>query len=98
MSSAEFQWDNGNWPKCGRHGLTQAQIESVFRREFRVFPDKAKALSESRLNAVGTPPEGRYVFVVFVLRQSEDITTIRPISARYMHAKEVRRYEQQTKT
>ena len=25
-----FDWDDGNWPKCARHGLSKEEIESVF--------------------------------------------------------------------
>jgi uncharacterized DUF497 family protein len=34
------------------------------------------------------------VFLVFTLRKRDEKTFIRPIGARYMHAKEVNRYEQ----
>ncbi|WP_210187873.1 BrnT family toxin [Xaviernesmea oryzae] len=32
-------------------------------------------------------------FIVFALKQAEDLVLIRPISARFMHAKEIRHYE-----
>jgi hypothetical protein len=42
-------------------------------------------------NAHLKPTEaGRYVLLVFTLRARADGTFIRPISARYMHAKEVK--------
>ena len=25
-----FDWDDGNWPKCAKHGLTKEDLESVF--------------------------------------------------------------------
>ncbi|SDJ50191.1 hypothetical protein SAMN04487993_103728, partial [Salipiger marinus] len=37
---------------------------------------------------------GRYLFIVFTFRTKDEDTLIRPISARYMHQKEVDHYEQ----
>ena len=91
-----FQWDFGNWPKCGRHGVPRDDIESIFLKEVQVFPDKGAARTETRFNAVGTTDSGRHVFVVFVLREGTKGTYIRPISARYMHAKEIKHYERKT--
>jgi len=48
------------------------------------------SIAEQRFIAVGRTPEGRPAFVAFCWRGSR----IRPISARSMHAREVRRYEQ----
>ncbi|GLQ54201.1 hypothetical protein GCM10010862_14600 [Devosia nitrariae] len=36
---------------------------------------------------------GRYVFIAFTIREIEGAKHIRPISARYMHRKEIERYE-----
>ena len=38
---------------------------------------------------------GRYVFLVFMLRKAGGQTTLRPISRRYMHQKEIDHYEHQ---
>ena len=38
---------------------------------------------------------GRYVFLVFMLRKIDGQTLLRPISARYMHQKEIDHYESQ---
>ena len=40
-------------------------------------------------------PGGRYAFVVFTPRLKHERTIWRPISARYMHRKEVARYEKE---
>jgi len=88
-----FDWDAGNSEKCQRHGVSVAEIEAVFRRVLAVYPDPAHSSAEQRFQAIGTTRQGRYVFIVFVLRESEGSTFIRPISARYMHRKEVRYYE-----
>jgi uncharacterized DUF497 family protein len=87
-----FEWDDGNWPKCGRHGVSREEIESIFLSDPGVFVDP-HAL-ERRFRAIGVALSARYVFVAFVVRERDDARLIRPISARYMHAKEIRRYEQ----
>ena len=46
------------------------------------------------VDAIGITDEGRYVLIVFALRIRDGETFIRPISARYMHRKEVRYYEE----
>jgi uncharacterized DUF497 family protein len=92
MQLAGFDWDKGNWPKCAEHGVSKAEIESVFRNELRTDADPSTA--ERRFRAVGRNDEGRSVFVVYSIRIRGGVSLIRPISARYMHAKEVRRYEQ----
>jgi len=95
MKIAGFDWDDGNWPKCGKHGLSQAEIEAVFKNGPAIYPDPFQ--SEERLRAIGRNDASRYVFAVFTLRQSAHGTLIRPLSARYMHEKEIASYERQTK-
>ena len=51
---------------------------------------------EPRLRAIGKTTEGRYVFLVVMRREIEGQTKLRPISARYMHQKEVDHYEGQS--
>jgi uncharacterized DUF497 family protein len=60
-----------------------------------VLPDNAHSATERRLCAVGWTDVGRAVFVVFTLRQRGSEVLIRPISARYMHEKEVKAYEKE---
>lgn len=91
-----FNWDEGNWPKCASHGVSKEEIESVFEGgRISVFPAKAGPSSETRSAAIGPTGEGRYVFVVFTIREHEELRLIRPISARFMHEKEIRHYERQ---
>jgi uncharacterized DUF497 family protein len=47
------------------------------------------------MRAIGKTAAGRYVFVVFMLREIAGSTKLRPISARYMHQKEIIHYESQ---
>ncbi|MEQ9124958.1 MAG: BrnT family toxin [Alphaproteobacteria bacterium] len=90
-----FDWDAGNQEKCAKHGLTIDKIEALFRRPVMVFPDEAHSMSEPRLRAVGRTDEGRAVFVVFTVRVRAGARLIRPISARYMHRKEIARFEEE---
>ena len=98
MQTDGFDWDEGNWPKCGKHGLTQSEIEEVFSSKPAVLPDRTPVTSETRFNAVGRTRAGRVAFVVFTLRKIADAMLIRPISARYMHKKEVETYDQEKGT
>ena len=98
VSVAGFEWDEGNWPKCGRHGLTRDEIEAVFEGSPAVYPDPAHSREEERMLAIGTTQAGRWLLVAFTLRRRERETLIRPISASYMHRKEVDHYERQSES
>jgi len=91
---AGFDWDKGNCVKCTRHGVSIAEIESVFRGEVSIHPDLAHSTGETRFLGIGRSATGRYVFTAFTLRERGGETWIRDISARYMHAKEVGHYEE----
>jgi uncharacterized DUF497 family protein len=93
---AGFDWDTANRDKCERHGVPVATIEALFRQPLATFPDPAHSLAETRFKAIGRTDAGRYLLIVFTLRVYEDETFIRPISARYMHAKEIKFYEEET--
>ena len=64
MKVAGFDWDEGNWPKCGKHGVSREEIEEMLSGTPAVMPDPF-------------PEEPR----------------MRPISARYMHQKEIAHHE-----
>ena len=89
-----FDWDAGNHDKCQKHGVSIAEIEAAFAATPRIAPAIDPADAEQRFIAIGHGADNRPLFIVFTLRRSGDHQTIRPISARYMHAKEVTRYEQ----
>lgn len=93
MKTAGFDWDDGNWPKCGKHGVSREEIERLFLEGHAlVAPDlKHTTPTESRHIAAGRV-DGRAMFVAFAFRGD----FIRPISARYMHAKETSNYETST--
>ena len=95
MEFSGFDWDRGNIEKCQKHSISAKLIESVFERPVAILPDKTHSRTEQRLRAIGKTAEGRAIFVVFTLRRRGDDIIIRPISARYMHAKEVKSYEKE---
>jgi uncharacterized DUF497 family protein len=95
MKIAGFDWDNGNWPKCGKHGVSREEIEQVLLGEPAIMTDSFP--DEPRMRAIGKTSAGRTVFLVFMLREaSGGARLLRPISARYMHQKEIDHYECQT--
>lgn len=95
MKVAGFDWDSGNWPKCGRHGVSRDEIEQVLSGTPAVMTDPYP--SEGRKRAIGKTTAGRYVFLVFTLRDAGGETRLRPISARYMHPQEIAHYEKEIK-
>jgi len=96
MKVTGFDWDDGNWPKCGKHGVSRAEIESVFKNAPAIHPDPFAG--EMRLRAIGRNDDGRYIFAVFMMRDTDNGDLIRPLSARYMHKKEIVSYERQKET
>ena len=93
LDVAGFEWDRGNRDKCRKHGVALTTIASLFRRPLGVFPDPAHSDVEERFKAIGRTDDGRAVLIVFTLRERDGARVIRPISARYMHRKEVVWYE-----
>ena len=90
-----FAWDKANHSKCQEHGVSVAEVEHVLAHaETLIVPDLKNSRAEQRFLAIGRTEEGRYAFVVFTPRQSGGIF-MRPISARYMHRKEIKKYEQE---
>ncbi len=55
-------------------------------------PDVRHSAGEVRLIAVGRNVAGRPMFVAFTIRTRQGRRLPRPISARYMHAKEIGAY------
>lgn len=90
-----FDWDKGNRGKCEKHGLSVFAIEDLFTRPLAILPDSTHSYSERRFRAICRTENGRGVFIVFTLRRKGDEMLIRPISARYMHKKEIEVYEEE---
>jgi len=87
-----FDWDDGNRLKCSKHGVPIEDIEYVMRNAPLVAPDYAHSRHEDRYIAIGRSRHGRSVFVAFTYRHRNGHFLVRPISARYMHAKEIARH------
>ena len=90
MSSvSRYEWDVGNLIKCQSHGVTIDEIEYTLDSDPFLFPDYGHSGVEERTIAIGNNRDGRPVFVVFTIRITEGREVVRPISARYMHRKEI---------
>ena len=95
MKIEGFDWDKGNILKNEKkHGLTHDVIEEFFRGQIWVAPDPAHSQEEDRFLAIGVDSNGKPMIVAFTIRYKDETRLIRPISARYMHAKETKKYEQ----
>jgi uncharacterized DUF497 family protein len=92
---AGFDWDAGNRAKCQKHGVSVADIEALFSSPLLIIPDADHSKTETRIRALGKTSTGRMVFLVFTVRLKGGRRLIRPISARYMHAKEIASYEKE---
>jgi len=91
-----FDWDAGNKDKCQRHGVSQTVIEQFFKQgSISLSRDKHHSQQEKRFLAIGHSQTKRSMVVAFTLREKDGEVRIRPISARYMHAKEFKKYEKE---
>jgi uncharacterized protein len=95
MNVAGFDWDSGNRDKCQKHGVSLQEIEGLFERPVMILPDQAHSTTEQRSLAIGKTEAGRYVFLIFTIRERDGKSYVRPISARYMHKKEIEAYEKE---
>lgn len=94
-ASLGFDWDLGNSMKNEKHGVSDEEAEQVFVNEpLLVFDDRGHSASERRWHALGKTNDQRLLHVTFTLRAEG--TRARIISARPMHRKERRAYEQET--
>ena len=93
-----FDWDEGNRAKCQKHGISITQIEALFAHNPRIAPDPKHSVDEDRLIAVGEIDTGRPIFVAYTIRMKNRQRLIRPVTARYMHVKEVAAYEKESAT
>jgi len=88
-----FDWDQGNERKSAdKHGVSKDEAEQVFFNQPLVLEDKVHSTAEVRYHALGVTDDQRRLHITFTLRDGS--TKIRVISARDMHKKERRIYEQ----
>jgi uncharacterized DUF497 family protein len=91
---AGFDWDDGNRRKSAdKHDVSQAEAESVFFNDPLIVEEDAKhSETEPRFNVLGKTAQNRLLHITFTLRRNG--TMVRMISARDMHRKERKAYEQ----
>lgn len=89
-SCVGFEWDEGNVHKnWDRHQVTPEEAEDVFFDEpLVVRHDAQHSEAEKRFYALGQTSRGRYLFVVFAVRNKY----IRVLSARDMNRNEEAAY------
>ena len=89
-----FDWDDGNSRKSEeKHDVSQSEAEQLFfNQPLLLLEDHKHSHAENRYHALGTTDDERFLHVTFTLRTSR--TLIRIISARVMHRKERKIYEQ----
>jgi uncharacterized DUF497 family protein len=87
-----FDRDSGNERKnLDSHGVSQIEAEQVFFNQPLIVTFDGKH-SEKRVRALGVTNTGRLLTMVFTMRAGGEL--IRVISARDMHRKERKEYEQ----
>lgn len=91
---AGFDWNEGNNRKSAdKHDVSQAEAESIFFNDpLIVVEDTKHSEDAARCHALGRTGQNRLLHITFTLRQRG--TMIRVISARDMHRKERKIYEQ----
>lgn len=91
-----FDRDAGNERKSAdKHSVSKAEAEQVFfNKPLLVLKDEKHSQLEIRFHGLGHTHNNRLLHITFTLR-AED-TLIRVISARDMHRKEKKVYEQNT--
>lgn len=90
-----FDWDSGNsFKNETKHGISRETVEAFFGRNVWVAPDPKHSLTEDRFLAIGRGPGEKPMIVAFTFRAARGLKLIRPISARFMHAREIAKYDQ----
>jgi len=89
-----FDWDAGNERKNqDKHGVSKYEAEQVFfNTPLLLLDDEKHSESEQRFHALGRTDEARLLHVTFTIRKNK----VRVISARDMHRKEKKVYEENT--
>lgn len=89
-----FEWDAGNDRKSvEKHAVNQFESEQVFfNQPLLILADMKHSKNEMRYHALGKANNERLLHITFTLRSEGSL--IRVISARDMHRKEKKTYEQ----
>lgn len=91
-----FDWNDGNARKSAeKHEVSMAEAEQVFFNDpLLLLEDVKHSQRENRNHVLGKTDDGRLLHITFTLRHAGE--KIRVISARDMHRKERKIYEQTT--
>ena len=91
-----FEWDKANKDKIlAKHNITVEECEEAFQSEdIFIQSDELHSGSEDRYILIGRTKQLRPLFIVFTIRNN----SVRVISARNMHKKEIKFYEEKTRT
>jgi len=89
-----FDWDNANRDKNRiKHNVNWWECEEIFfNQPLYVYKDETHSLREDRYYALGQTNNFRLLFIVFTRRKNK----IRIISARDMHKKERKVYNEKS--
>lgn len=89
-----FDWDDGNARKSkDKHSVSQSEAEQVFfNQPLLILADQKHSQQEPRYHALGVTDDRRQLHITLTLRSAGGL--IRVISARNMHRKERKIYEQ----
>lgn len=92
----ELEWDEGNTDKnWKKHGVTNKEAEQIFANDPKfIFEDKKHSKAERRYMIWGLTDKNRKLSVFFTFRGNK----VRIISARDMHKKERKAYEEKIQT
>ncbi len=82
-----FDWDLHNVDHVARHEVDPAEVEEAFGRPHAIIPAKDEG-GEKRWKLFGTSAAGRYLVVVFTIREAR----LRPVTAHTMNQRERRIY------
>ena len=78
-----FDWDLHNVGHVARHGVAPMEVEEAVERPHSIIPAKEIA-GEKRWKLFGTSAAGRYLVVVFTIRDKR----LRPVTADTMNQRE----------
>jgi uncharacterized protein len=82
-----FDWDLHNVGHVARHGVNPIEVEETVERPHVIIPAKSMG-GEKRWKLFGTSVTGRYLVVVFTIRDER----LRPVTAHTMNQQERRIY------
>lgn len=98
MKISSFEWDSGNEEKLKKHQISVSTIEAFFiHGDFFIIDDLKHSTSELRYIAFGALQD-ESLFVAFTIRVKNGNLSIRVISARKLHERELRKLNEKIKS